>query len=187
MNSPVYRMAIIGLMIAVYVVLARMSIVIINWKITMKWLPVVVMAMLFGPVNAAVVGGVGEFISQLIGYGLMVTTPLWLIAPMVYGLVAGFGCNWLHKQHFSKPGMKQILFFVILIVASLLTTLTNTVCIALDAVIGGYYKPAIVFGQLAVRIATGIVTAVVVGIINIPLMKALCRVVPGSRDLFSKE
>lgn len=61
-----------------------------NLRITFASLPVVLSALLFGPLESAVTALAGEFINQLIGgYGITATTALWLIPPAVRGVVIG--------------------------------------------------------------------------------------------------
>ena len=59
-------------------------------EITFKSLPVVVGALMFGPVGGGLVAFFGELLAQMIGpYGLMPTTVLWLLPPLTRGLLLG--------------------------------------------------------------------------------------------------
>lgn len=59
-------------------------------EITFKSLPVVVGALMFGPVGGGLVALFGELLAQMIGpYGLMPTTVLWLLPPPDPGPAAG--------------------------------------------------------------------------------------------------
>ena len=54
-------------------------------------------------------------------------------------------------------------------------TAANTAVIWADSVIYGYYSFAIVFGAAAVRFVTGIIAAVLVATVAMPLVKLLRR------------
>ena len=63
-------------------------------EITFKSLPVVVGALMFGPVGGGLVALFGELLAQMIGpYGLMPTTVLWLLPPLTRGLLLGAVAN----------------------------------------------------------------------------------------------
>ena len=71
-------------------------------EITFKSLPVVVGALMFGPVGGGLVALFGELLAQMIGpYGLMPTTVLWLLPPLTRGLLLGAVAN-----AFAKRGEK---------------------------------------------------------------------------------
>ncbi len=65
-----------AMLAAVCVVLGCVGLNLGNNKITFEGLPVLIAAMMFGPIDGMIVGAVGTFLSQLIMWGLMITTPL---------------------------------------------------------------------------------------------------------------
>ena len=71
---PVKRLATDAVLIAVYFALAVISVEIAGVKITFNSLPVVLAAMVFGPVDGFLVPFLGEFLSQMLRYGLTPTT-----------------------------------------------------------------------------------------------------------------
>ena len=53
-------------------------------RISFASLPTVVMALLFGPVDAVFTALIGEFCKQLLTYGITYTTVFYLIPPRTY-------------------------------------------------------------------------------------------------------
>ena len=80
----------IAILAALYVPLAVfVAIQIGNVRISFGSLPVVVSALLCGPVEAILVAGIGEFFKQLLTYGVTATTVLYLSPPALRGAVIG--------------------------------------------------------------------------------------------------
>ena len=163
-----------AMLIAIYFVLAKLTIPIGNLHITLASLPIVVLAVLQGPGHACLVAFLGEFVIQALGrYGLTLLTPLWCLPPTLRALVVGLGCRWLCK---GREREHMVSFFAVTIVAAMLTTVANTLVIWFEATIYGYYTWVYVFGQFLVRLLTGVVTAVVVSILALPVVRVLRRV-----------
>ena len=86
--SKTRRMCYAALLAAMYVPLSLyVAVQVGNVRISFGSLPVVVSALLFGPVEAVTVAMVGEFFKQLLTYGVTYTTVLYLIPPALRGLV----------------------------------------------------------------------------------------------------
>ena len=99
---------------------------------------------------------------------------LWIIPPVVRGLMIGYAALALRKGPRSleeRPG----LCYVVCMAVALCTTAVNTLVMYLDSVIMGYYSFAYVFGSAVIRIISGILTAVVVTTVAIPLVRLLRR------------
>lgn len=145
-----------------------------NLRITFASLPVVLSALLFGPLESAVTALAGEFINQLIGgYGITATTALWLIPPAVRGVVIGMAAMALRRT--DRPlERRPVLGYAVCVLAALCTTAANTAVIALDAWIYHYYSRAYVFGELVYRLGSGVLIAVIVATVALP-MSALLR------------
>ena len=84
---------------AIYLVLANVAGLNLGpMKLSLDGFPVLLGAILFGPVDGFIIGFLGNFISQLLGpYGLSVTTALWALPPAALGLLAGFGARRLEE------------------------------------------------------------------------------------------
>lgn len=144
-----------------------------NLRITFDSLPVVVGALLFGPVEAALAALIGEFFTQLLSpYGLTATTMLWLIPPALRGLTIGLAAWGLRGT--DRPLEARLpLCYGVCLLGAVLTTFANTAVIWLDSVLYDYYTFAFVFGSAAIRFATGMLTAVAITTVAIPLTAKL--------------
>lgn len=151
-----------AMLIAINVVLSILApIKLSSFKFTFEAFPILVAGMLYGPVAGAIVGTIGSAIYQILfsGYGLMITTPLWILPHTISGIVVGLLKN------------KQTL--IITITSSFVVTILNTLAIYLDSKIFGYYTFAYVFGNIALKILTGIVLAVIYSITIPKLIKII--------------
>lgn len=172
----------LAILAALYTLLSLVTIQFGNVKITFAPLPVVVSAMLFGPWEAAIVGFFGEFLDQMLGYGFTATTILWLIPPAIRGVIIGAAAVACRRGKTDvEPAAQSIRYlerrpvtcYVVSVAAALVTTLTNTAVIWLDSVIYGYYTPAYVFGDMVMRLVTGVITAVVLATVAMPVVAVL--------------
>ena len=148
-----------AMMAAMCAVLGYLSLDLGNLKVTFESLPILVSALLFGPLDGMVVGGIGTLIYQLLRYGLSITTPLWMLPYVVCGLLAG----WYAKKHRFTLSGRQVMVLVIL--NELLITALNTGVLYVDSKIYGYYSAAFIFGSLLPRIIICIVKAAAFGLV----------------------
>ncbi len=173
-NSRIQKMALCAVLAAMYVLLsAYLSIRIGNViRITFGSLPVILAAILMGPGQAALVAGMGEFINQLINYGFSPTMPLWMTPPMCRGIIVGLLVLALCKN--GTPVEKRpMLLGGILVGASLVTSVLNTLVMWADSVFWGYYSFPVVFGASVQRMISGVVTACAITLVCIPVVSAL--------------
>lgn len=132
-QSIVFKMTLLGLSLALYIALSYASINLQFIKISMTGLPIIFISVVYGPIEGMLVGGIGEFICQLISpYGLTPTTALWVLPAVVRGLIVGL----LFKQKDVKTHLKLWIFTVIL--CCFAVTGINTFVIWLDAKIFQY-------------------------------------------------
>lgn len=136
-------------------------------KASFESLPVLVSALLFGPMDGVLVGGIGSFIYQLLRYGVSATTVLWMLPCIASGLIAGLGAK---MRNFSLSRVQTV---VLVVVSELVFMALNTFTIFVDSKIYGYYFYGIVTGALGVRLAICVVKATAYGIILPVLMKPL--------------
>lgn len=164
----------VGVLAALYLVLTLVSVRAGNLRLTFASLPVAVSALLFGPGEACTVALLGETLNQFLSYGPTVTTLLWIVPPAVRGLTIGLAAR--HARRAGRPlEDRPRVFFAVCLSAAVLTTLANTAAILADSLLYGYYTPAVVFGTLAVRMATGLLTAAAVAVVTPPLARLLRR------------
>ena len=170
MYSTTRRIATDAMLSAMFVCLSLVSIRIGNaMKITVDSLPILVAALLLGPLDGLAVGLVGSFLNQMLTYGLSVTTVLWILPAGFRGLAVGL---YAQKHHFLLS-QKQMIF--INVVTALLVTALNTLMMYLDSLIIGYPFAA-TLPTLLVRIVSGVLIAVVFSLILPPLLKALKKI-----------
>lgn len=172
--SKTKRLATDAVLTALYVLLTLfLSIKAGNLRISLASLPIIVCALLYGPQDACVCAALGEFMNQMLSYGFTVTTPLWLLPPMLRALIVGLAAAAALRQG-SRLERSVPAFYCVCIFAAIATTLANTGVIWVDSHILGYYTFAVVFGDFLVRLITGAVTAAVVATLAMPVAAA-CR------------
>lgn len=154
-----------ALLMAMHIVLSLFSITLPIMKINLSGLPIIVGGLLFGPMIGSVVGLLGSFLYQLLSYGLMSTTVLWIIPHAVRGLIVGLYAK--HKKF--KLGKGETIFLIL--VSSLVATLLNTIGMYIDGIVWGYDSAA--FVAILPRLLNSILTSVLYAVIIIPLMKPI--------------
>lgn len=162
------RLVVDALCAAMYVVLSSyVSLNLAGIKITPDALPILLAAIMYGPVDGLLVGLLGAFLGQLTGpYGLSVTTPLWILPAAARGLMVGLAAR---SRSFS---LKPLRLGALLVITALIVTALNTGVMWVDCLVFRYsfatYSPYIL-----ARIIAGIATAVVFTFLLPPLLKAL--------------
>jgi ECF transporter S component (folate family) len=168
LNMKTKRLVTNGLCVAVNVVLSTVAGLHLGpITISLSGLPILLGAMMFGPVDGAIIGLLGGFISQLLGpYGVSATTPLWILPPALLGLVMGL---YARKKGEVLTAKQVALWSFIALCAD--TTLTTGV-MWVDCLVYHYsfvtYSPYIVWRYVADGIK-----AVVYALVLPPLVKAL--------------
>lgn len=160
---------------AICAVLGYLAFDFLNVKISFESVPVLIAALLFGPLDGAAVGLVGTLCYQLLRYGVSATTALWILPYVLCGLVVG----WYAKRRGFELTQAQTL--AIVICAEYMVTLLNTPVIYLDSRIYGYYRPGIVSGVLLLRLALCGAKAVIYAYALPPLLDKLRRAGIGRR------
>ena len=159
------KMVTIAMLTAVYVVLNFAGTVRLGWiNISVASLPVIVGAMLYGPVG----GLLGAFMGQLLTYGVTATTILWILPQAARGLLVGVYAK--HCGYKFSSGQLTLA----LIGTALVVTALNTGAMYIDSVIYNYYSYAYVFGGLVVRIISA-ATAVLMVFVSPPVVNLLNR------------
>lgn len=158
-----------AMLAAMCAVLGYISLDFINLKITFESVPVLIGALLFGPVDGTAVGFVGTLIYQLLRYGVSATTLLWILPYVLCGALAGL---YAKRRGFSLSA-RQTMFIVV--ANELLITLLNTAVMYIDSKLYGYYSAAFIFGSLALRFAICVAKALAYSFALPPLLAALRR------------
>lgn len=168
-NMTTRKLCLCAAMIALHIVLDMISLRIgNNIKITFGGLPFVIIAIMYGPVEGLVVGLLATFLSQLINYGITVTTPLWIIPGGIHGLTMGL----LYNAFGHKQELKPLTISIAL--STLAVTIFNTLALYIDGKIMGYAP--IIWATLPFRIISSILVAVCYSAIIMLLLKAVNKV-----------
>lgn len=167
-NQRVLKMCIIALMSALSIILECFVKIDFGFgKLTIYALPLLVVGLSFGPLVGMLCGLVTGFVTQLYFWGFSVTMPIWMLAPMTWGLLSGllFKIKTLHK-----PSILNIA--IIIGITSLSVTLINTLATWLDGVILGYHA-SVIFVQVMTRIGISLVMSIFYTIAVYYILKAL--------------
>lgn len=164
------RIAYDAMLAALCAVLGYIALDLGNIKITFETLPILLGALLYGPLDGTLIGGIGTFIYQILKYGFSATTVLWMLPYVICGFLVG-----LYAKH-KKFCLSKIQVIIIVVVNELLITLLNTGVMYIDSKIYGYYSFEYIFGSFFVRLAVCIVKAVVFGIALPYVIKAVKRI-----------
>ena len=149
-----------GLCAALYVVLSSLlSLSLGPIKLSLDGLPVLLAALLFGPVDGLLVGLVGSFLGQLLGpYGVSATTPLWMLPAAVLGFIVG----WYAKRR--GPSLSRGTLAVLVLAALAADTTVTTAVMYVDCLVYKYsfvtYSPYILWRYVADLIKTAVYTLI---------------------------
>lgn len=158
-----------AMLAALCAVLGYVSLDLGNLKLTFESLPILLGALLFGPVDGLAIGGVGTLLYQFLRYGISATTLLWVLPYALCGLIVG----WRALRRGFRLTQRQILALVV--AGELLITTLNTGVLYIDSRIYGYYTPAFLFGSLALRLLLCVVKACAFGAVLPGLSGAVRR------------
>ncbi len=176
MQKKTRRIAINGMMVALYFALSMLAIPMGGLKLTFEHLPIIVTALLFGPLDALIVGALGELLNQMMTYGFTVTTVLWMTPAMFRGLSMGL-CTRILGKYMSPEAViaakLPVVFLVVCVLSGLICSLLNTFTLYVDSKLFGYYSYAMVFGVLWIRLAAGAVSSVLMAVAGKPVLVAL--------------
>lgn len=167
MQNQTKKMATNAMLAALCAVLGFIAIDLWTMKITLESFPVNLGALLFGPVDGAVIALLGSFIYQLLKYGFSATTLLWILPGVISAVLLGGYA----KKHNFKLSKKQMIVAVLL--AELVTTVLNTGVIYIDSNMYGYYFPGYISMNLIPRLAICIGKGIVYGAVLHPIVETL--------------
>ena len=155
---------------AMCAVLGAISLDFGNIKISFEGLPVMIGALLFGPVDGFLIGGIGTLIYQVLRYGFEITTMLWVLPYALCGIIMG---AYAKKRGFNLT-KKQMAFIVSL--GCVLIFLINTGSLVVYSMVYQLNTPVFILGALPVRILVCIINAVGYSAVMPILIKAVKRI-----------
>ena len=180
-HQRIYRIAIDALFVALYVILGT----VLSFKIpgaiqiSLSTLPLLLVAFLFTPADAAAVALIGTLLEQILDpspFGFA-TLPMWLIPGIAMATLAAFGARWARRP--QKRSTVLILTCVTIVCAELLFTGLNTVALYLDGYFLNYPVKALHL-LLPTRLINCLVrcatSSVLVNLLLPPLRRALRRI-----------
>ncbi len=176
MQNKTKRMATNAMLAALYFALSMLAIPVGGLKLTFEHLPIIIAALMFGPVDALVIGALGELANQMMTYGFTVTTVLWMAPAMFRGLSMGLCAKFLSKYVGVDAVIEKKLplaFLVTCVISGLICSLLNTFTLYVDSKMFGYYSYAMVFGVLWIRLAASAVSSVVMAVAAKPVLAAM--------------
>ena len=156
------RLTSLSMLIAIYVVLSILTpIRIVNLKVTFEAFPILIAGLLMGPIDGLLVGAIGSSIYQLLfsGYGITITTILWILPHAISGLVVGlFG-------KMKNYDYKLYEIIIISCISAFIVTGLNILALYVDSKVYAYYSNTLVFGNLFLKIIIGIILSIIYSII----------------------
>ena len=155
---------------AMCAVLGYVSIDLGNLKFTFESFPVLIGALIGGPIDGLLVGGLGTLIYQLLRYGVSITTPLWILPYALCGYLIG---RYVEKNRFVLS-RRQLTAAVI--INELIISVINTVSLYIDSRIYGYYNPVYIFGSIPPRFIICFIKAAVFAAVLPAVIHAVKRV-----------
>ena len=156
-----------AMLAAICFLLANMALSTGTVKVTFESVPVLIGALLFGPIDGLAIGGSGPLLYQMLSYGFTATTALWIIPYMVCGLFVGL-CARIKRFDLTN---RQLM--VIVVIGELLVTFFNTIALYVDSHVYGYYHPTIITGVLGLRLVICVVKAMAYSVILPSLLKPI--------------
>lgn len=162
-KSIVFRITLTGVCVALYIVLNLLTFKIGNIiEISFTMLPVIFIAIVYGPIEGMIVGALGEFVNQL-NWELSVMTPVWMLAPIMCGLVVGL--LFRHKN----PLQNVVLWIVTIIAAQIAITGSNTLAMYINNIVYPVWPIEIVWWVILIRAGISLGFAAIYGVL-IPLI-----------------
>lgn len=165
----VLRMTLIAMASALYFVFGHFLKIKLtdNVQLTVKGLPVLIIAIAVGPVDAMSTAIIGEFFCQLTSeWGLSPTTVLWILAPALRGLIVGL---LFEKQNPNEHKLKWVLT---VLVSNFAVTVVNLGITFLDAYIWDYSAGLLMIDYI-LKIVTSVGTAIVFIFVTPLITKAI--------------
>lgn len=161
------QLSVDAMLAAMVAVLGFIAIDLTAVKITFESVPIIIAALMFGPVDGMMVGFAGTAVYQLLRYGISVTTPLWILPYVLIGLFLGLSAR---RRNFEMSRKETL---ILVIANELLVTLLNTGTMYVDSKIFHYWFPGFISAALTLRIVLCVVKAAAYAFLLPPLIKEI--------------
>ena len=165
------RIAYDAVLSAVCAVLGAYSLDLGSIKFTFENFPVLIGALLFGPIDGLLIGTLGTFMYQLLRYGLDASTVFWILPYALGGLFTGL---WAKKVNFS---FKRGLLILMLLLNGLLVTGINTASLFIVYKYMWSMPIETVLLKIPLRLLISMVKSAAFALVLPPVLKALKKVI----------
>lgn len=162
------QLAINAMLAAMCAVLGYVSLDLGNFKFTFESFPILLGALLYGPIDGMLIAFIGTGIYQILKYGLMSTTILWIIPYVIYALIIGL----LRKKN----------WWPLIIISGIILTILNTAVIYVDSIVWDYYTFTYVFGSFIFRLVTSVIKSVLFTLIIKKIWNSIKKVSANSQN-----
>ncbi len=133
MKSNIRKIVITSLFTALAVVLYHTTTIRFGkFSITLYAIPLMLCGFIYGPIMGLYSSMATAFINQVITHGITPTTPLWMLAPSLWGLLPGLA------THIKKNNLNKVNIIIATIITSLMVTTINTFAQIIDGLIYKY-------------------------------------------------
>ncbi len=151
-----------AMMIALFVVLSLfLKINIGNIKITIAAIPIIITAVYLGYPHTIAVSVVGEFLYQLLSYGVGPTTLLWMLPGVIRGIIiCAFMNYFIKKNNGIKEKINYLEYFIMILISGTVVFALNTFVLFLDAKLLRYSYSFVLY-ETAIRFVSMIASTVV--------------------------
>ncbi len=156
---------------AMCAVLGYVAIDLFAMKISFESIPVILAALMYGPVDGMLVGGIGTFLYQILRYGFDFSTPLWIVPYIVLGLAGGLYA----KRHSFNNSFRELL--VITIILEIVLFAMNSVSLYIYGRVLNVPTMKLFFPRLALAACKG----VVFGLITPKILRSMSRITGNGR------
>lgn len=176
-NQVLINLAVVALFSALYFVLSKFSITITNnFKISFVSVIIIYASISFPIYVSMPIALVGEFLNQLFSeYGLTITTPLWMIPPLLRIFPIFIGYKLFRRKNIdliaSQEPLCYVFFFIICLIGNGLTTAGNSLVIYLDGLIMNY-PTGLTMSVIGIRFAISFINGIIASLIVMPLYLA---------------
>lgn len=168
------KIALVGMLSAMCAILGYISIDFANLRFTFVSFPIYIGAFLLGGPSGFLIGFIGNFIYQVLKFGVTATTVLWIIPYAAAGYVAGV---YAKSKNFNMNARQTVL--IIAVCAFMISTL-NTISFFIDAKIYGYYNPVTMIGAIPPRYIKTVIEVIIYSAVVPTVLHAVRRVVQTS-------
>lgn len=167
-KKNIYQLALNSVLIALCAVLGYFSLDLFTFKFSFEGLPVLIGALMFGPIDGMIIGGLGTLLNQMLRYGLEASTMLWVLPFVVSGLFVGMVVK-ARKDHYGSIDMK-----ITIATNELLLTACNTISLMIyfQFLCDGYNALSVI-PMLLPRIVVCVVKAIAYCFIVPQIIRAL--------------